>query len=501
MRVLFVTSECYPYVKTGGLGDVSAALPVALRQQGADVRLLLPAYPDLLRQVVVERSVWSLPRLPGLDEASPGRLLAGRTAEGVPVYLIDAPTLYAREGNPYLDASGRDWADNAARFAALGRVAALVSGHGDGAGWWPDVVHGHDWQAGLAPAYLVHSGQPRPATVMTIHNLAFQGLFPSTLLPELELPEESFDMHGLEFHGRIGFLKAGLFYADRLTTVSPTYAEEIQGPAFGFGLEGLLRTRAAELTGILNGVDYRHWDPAHDPLIGCRYDSADAAGKARCKAELQEVFGLEPRPGAPLFAVVSRLTDQKGIDLVVQALPRLVHLGGQLAVLGTGSRELEAAIKRAADDYRGTVGVRLAYDEDLSHKVQAGADVLLVPSRFEPCGLTQMYALRYGTLPLVTQVGGLADTVVDTTERTLADGTATGFVFADVSVTGMMRTLERAAALWKRPDLWEGVRRTAMGRDFGWDRSARRYLSLYGELLAGSARRADMLDADRLAAQ
>jgi len=487
MRVLFVTSECYPYVKTGGLGDVSAALPVALRAIGADVRLLMPAYPAFLDAMTVERTVWSLPRLPGLDEASPGRLLAARTAEGVPAYLVDAPTLYARAGNPYLDASGRDWADNAARFAALGKVAALMAGHGDGAGWWPDVVHGHDWQAGLVPAYLVFSGRPRPATVTTIHNLAFQGLYPTTLMDDLQLPQESFSMHGLEFHNQIGFLKAGLFYSDRLTTVSPTYAAEIQGPEFGFGLDGLLRTRAADLSGILNGVDYRLWDPVHDPLIAARYGAGDLSGKDACKADLQDAFGLERRPDAPLFAVVSRLTDQKGIDLVVEALPRLVHLGGQLAVLGTGSKEIEAALTRAAQTYAGTVGLRLAYDEALSHRLQAGADVLMVPSRFEPCGLTQMYALRYGTLPLVTRVGGLADTVVDTTERSLEDGTATGFVFGDVSPTGMLRTIERATALWNRRDLWRRVQRAAMARDFGWERSAVRYLELYASLAGAPA--------------
>lgn len=487
MRILFVASECYPYVKTGGLADVVAALPPALKALGLDVRLLLPGYPAVLERLGVMRALRDLRGMPGLPPETPVQLLSSLGEDDIPVYVLDAPALYARPGTIYLGPDGKDWPDNHLRFGALGRTAALLGLDGDGAGWRPQVLHAHDWQAGLAAAHLRHPvwpfvGRPRPATVFTIHNLAFQGLFPPATVPLLGLPWTDFTPEGLEFHGKLGFLKAGLVYSDRLTTVSPTYAREIQGPEMGFGLDGVLRARAGDLTGILNGVDTRYWDPAADAHLAAAYDAAHLDGKAANKRALQLAFGLTPDPAAPLFAIVSRLTHQKGIDLVMQALPRLLAQGGQLAVLGTGSRELEAAISAAAAANPGRVGVNLAYDEGLSHRVQAGADVLMVPSRFEPCGLTQMYALRYGTLPLVSHVGGLADTVTDVTESSLADGSATGFVFAPVQVGALVQAIDRALALYQRPALWRQVQVSAMGRDVGWEASARAYADLYAGL-------------------
>lgn len=490
MRVLFVASECFPYVKTGGLADVAGALPPALRALGLDVRILLPGYPGVLGKLDVLRTVRDLRGLPALPPDSPARLLATLAGDGeVPLYVLDVPAFFARAGSPYLGPDGQDWPDNHLRFGALSRTAALLGLDGDGDGWLPDILHCHDWQAGLAPAYLAYpffpfAGRRRPKTVFTIHNLAFQGLFPAETLPLLGLPWEAFTPQGLEFHGKLGFLKAGLAYADKLTTVSPTYAAEIQGGDFGFGLDGLLRLRAADLSGILNGIDLDIWDPARDPLLPARYDATTLEAKTASKSVVQQAFGLADRPNAPLFGIVSRLTHQKGIDLVVEALPRLVSQGAQLAVLGTGSRELEQALAKAAADNPGRVGVRLAYDEALSHQVQAGSDVLMVPSRFEPCGLTQMYALRYGTLPLVARVGGLNDTVTDVTEQTLADGTGTGFVFAPVEVGALVRAIDRSLALFRAPHLWHKVQQAAMSRDVGWAAPAREYDALYGGLLA-----------------
>ncbi|MFC7332610.1 glycogen synthase GlgA [Rhodocista pekingensis] len=512
MRVLFVASECFPYVKTGGLADVVAALPAALRELGIDARLLLPGYPPVLKALGEARPLRDLPPLPGAGGQG-GRLLAGTAPAGgtgsadgsrapgaldpaVPLYALDLPVFFDRAGNPYSGPDGQDWPDNALRFASLSAAAARIGLEGDGEGWRPEIIHAHDWQTGLVPAYLRFAAEragadrmvaKRPVSVFTIHNLAFQGLVPPARLGDLDLPPHSFSIHGLEFHGKIGLLKAGLYYADKLTTVSPTYAQEIQGTAMGFGLDGLLRARARDLSGILNGVDLRLWDPASDPLIPARYDATLLEARQAAKAELRHAFGLGTLPDGPLFAVVSRLTHQKGIDLVLEALPRLLALGGQLAILGTGDKALEQAAAAAMHDHPGRVGLVRAYDEALAHRIQAGADVLLVPSRFEPCGLTQMYALRYGALPLVSRVGGLADTVTDVTEGSLADGSATGFVFEPVALTPLIHAMERAVALWRRPDLWRTVQHNAMGRDVGWAASARHYADLYRQAVMDTA--------------
>ncbi|HEY0527068.1 MAG TPA: glycogen synthase GlgA [Stellaceae bacterium] len=472
-RILFVASELYPYVKTGGLADVCGVLPVALRALGFDVRLLVPGYPPML----------------AASEALYGELRRGVTPAGVPMYVLDRPALYDRPGNPYLGPDGLDWPDNHLRFAALSRAAACFHDPLDDAdgvgGWTPDIVHGHDWQAGLTPAYLEWgSGHSGMRTVMTIHNLAFQGLFPATVLGEVGLPPESYAVDGVEYWGKVGFLKAGLFYADRLTTVSPTYAQQIQTPDGGMGLDGLLRTRTGDLVGILNGVDEAEWNPATDPRLDRRYDSNSLDAKAANKAALRAELGLEARSDAPLFVVVSRLTVQKGLDLVLSSLGHLLARGGQLAVLGSGDAVLEDGYRAAAAANPGRVAVRFGYDEDFSHRLQGGGDVILVPSRFEPCGLTQMYGLRYGTLPLVRRTGGLADTVADATPQALAAGTATGFVFDAAANWALNATLDRVFDLFPDRDTWRRIQRRAMAQDVGWTASAKRYAALYADLLA-----------------
>ncbi|MEI6558204.1 MAG: glycogen synthase GlgA [Rhodospirillaceae bacterium] len=483
MRVLFVTSECYPVVKTGGLADVSAALPPALNDLGLDARVLLPGYPAVLDGLEDKRTLRPLSGLPGVGE---GALIAGRLPGGVTAYAIDAPALYARPGNPYVSPSGLGWADNHLRFAALGWVAAGFAGPAvDDRQWRPDLIHGNDWQSGLMPAYVAFMGSRRPATVMTIHNIAYQGQFAETSLGALHLPPHCYHMHGVEYYGTIGFLKAGLYYADRLTTVSPTYAREIQSAEHGCGLEGLLASRTEELTGILNGVDYGIWNPASDPYLVAPYDHAGLEVKARSKAALQAEFGLDVNPEAPLFAMVSRLNWHKGADLLPEVLPALFARGGQVVLLGTGEAGLETALSAIGAARPRSAGVHIGYDEAQAHRIQAGADVLMVPSRAEPCGLTQLYAMRYGTLPLVRRTGGLEDTVIDATPAALADGCATGFAFDEATAEALGWAIRRAADLYRAPERWRALQQRAMTRDFGWAGSAREYLRLYRELVPG----------------
>ena len=476
MRVLFVTSECYPVVKTGGLADVSAALPPALAEIGVDARVLLPGYPAVLEALVGKQALRPLGGLPGVGF---GTLVEGWLPGGIHAYAIEAPGLYGRPGNPYLSPSGHDWADNHLRFAALGRVAADFPAYAADTGWRPDVLHGNDWQAGLMPVYAALAGEPRPATVITIHNIAYQGWFPPSLLGDLHLPAHCYHMEGVEYFGGIGFLKAGLRAADRLTTVSPTYAREIQSPEYGCGLEGLLSARTDDLHGILNGVDYAIWNPATDSHLVAPYDHDRLDGKATNKAALQAEFGLEVDPAAPLFAMVSRLTWHKGADLLPEVLPALVARGGQMVLLGTGDADLENALRALAAAHPGSIRIHIGYDEAQAHRIQAGADVLMVPSRAEPCGLTQLYALRYGTLPLVRRTGGLEDTVIDATPAALADGCATGFAFDEPTAHALGWAIRRALDLYRTPERWRALQTRAMTRDFSWTASARAYLELY----------------------
>ncbi len=481
-RVLHVAAELFPWVKTGGLGDVVAALPPALAALGVDVRLVVPGFTaliDALPQTEItrlrspfaaERTRIALARLPG---------------SGVSVYLIDHPAFYDRPGTPYQAPDGGDWADNHRRFALLGWVAAMLA-QGADPGWRPDLLHCHDWHAGLAPAYLRAAAAPTPS-IFTVHNLAYRGLFPAGFFADLALPAGFFGVNGLEFYGELSFIKGGLFFADRLTTVSPTYAREIQTPAFGMGLDGLLRTRAPVLSGILNGVDPATWAPEHDSLLPRPYGIDDVKpGKTAARAVLAQRFGLSAGSG-PLFGAVTRLTPQKGLDLLLAALPGLVERGGQLVLLGSGDTDLERAFTAAAQTYPGQVGIMLGYDEALSHLIIAGSDSIVLPSRFEPCGLTQLYALRYGALPLVRRTGGLADTVVDANAVTLSNRTATGFVFDNETPDALLGAIQRAIALYSDPASWSSAVRQAMTRDFSWSASARRYVDLYRELVLPAA--------------
>ncbi|WP_244817147.1 glycogen synthase GlgA [Caballeronia sp. Lep1P3] len=482
--VLHVAAEMFPLLKTGGLADVAGALPPAQSRVGTDVRVVLPGFPSVLAGLSDLQPAADLGAAFGAGEV---RLERGvLKPHGVVVYVVRADSFYDRPGNPYLDAAHRPYADNDRRFALLGLCAARIATGADPA-WRPHIVHAHDWHAGLAPAYLrafERSGAPRVPSVMTVHNLAYQGVFPASHFGALHLPPDFFSVEGVEFYGQISFLKAGLFYADRITTVSPTYAREIQTEAQGAGLHGLLQTRTHDISGILNGVDYSIWSPAADDVIASRYTAAKPSAKSKCKTALQERMGLARDDDALLFGVVSRLTEQKGLDLLLSAVPDIVQRGGQLVVLGTGDPALETGLKNAAAAHPGAVAVELGFDETLSHSIIAGSDIVMVPSRFEPCGLTQLYALAYGSLPLVHRVGGLADTVVDCSLENLADETATGFVFERFERAGIVAAIRRAFALKSRRTEWKTVVKRAMSQNFGWEAAAQRYADVYDELLA-----------------
>jgi phosphoglucomutase len=485
MNVLFVSPEVYPLVKTGGLADVAGALPLALGRLGADVRVLLPAYRGLLDHAALTSGRELLADVPDLF-GGPAVVWAALCATGLQVLLLEAPHLYDRDGGPYLDTFGRDWPDNDMRFAALSLVGAQIA-NGLLPEWRPAVVHVHDWQAAPTLAYL--NVEPSPVkTVLTIHNLAFQGVFPGECLSMLGIPERLNSVDGMEYYGHVSFLKAGIQFADAITTVSPTYAQEILSPAEGMGMDGVLLARQAALSGIVNGVDVDVWNPAADPLLPHLYDVSDMGGKALNKSALQHEIGLDERSDLPLFAVVSRLSDQKGLDLVLACVPQIIA-SGQLAVLGNGDPVLEAAYTVAAAAHPGRLAFVTGFNEGLAHRMQAGADVVMVPSRFEPCGLTQLCGLRYGTLPLVSRVGGLADTVIDANEAALTDGVATGFVFAPVTAEAMERALHRVLSLWNDSEAWTRTVQRAMGRDVSWDLPARRYLALYESLVPASVMR------------
>lgn len=481
MRILHVSAELYPWVKTGGLGDVAAGLLAALAALDADCRIVLPGFAGFLDAFADIADVVRLRTPFAAERVRLGRARLPGTRHIA--YLVDHPAFYDRPGNPYAGPDGSDWPDNHRRFGLFGWAAAALA-RGADPDWRPDLLHCHDWHAGLAPAYLAASPPAAPAgTLFTIHNLAYRGLFPGAAFADLALPPGFFSIDGIEFYGQASFLKSGLVYSDRLTTVSPTYAREIQTPEFGWGLDGLLRRRAADLSGISNGVDWQVWDPRRDPHLPRSYGIEDAAaGKRAAKAALQERLGLAPEQDAPLFGVVSRLAPQKGLDILLASLPQLVAGGAQLALLGSGEADLEEGYASAARGYGGRVGVELGYDEALSHLIFAGADIVVVPSRFEPCGLTQLYALRYGALPLVRRVGGLADTVAGATALTLADGSATGFTFDEETPAALLAAAAEAAGLMREPRLWRRMVERAMTRDFSWAAAARQYLALYRDI-------------------
>jgi len=473
VEVLSVTSELYPLIKTGGLADVAGALPPALTRQRIAVRTLVPGYPAVMARLGTTKVLHSYEALLG----QPAQLLAAK-AGGLELIVLDAPAYFDRPGGLYMDAGG-DYPDNWQRFAALARAGADIAA-GRVAAFQPDVVHAHDWQAGLVPAYMRYDGTPAPS-IITVHNLAFQGHFPAAIFAALGLPPEAFALDGVEYFGGVGFLKAGLASATAITTVSPTYAEEIRTPAHGMALDGLIASRAGVLHGIVNGIDTDVWNPETDPHLAAPFSARRLKGRATNKAAVEARFGLEAGDG-PLFCVISRLTAQKGIDLLETVAPEIVAGGGRLAVLGTGDASLEGAFVSLAARHPGRIGVIIGYDEALAHLMQGGCDAILIPSRFEPCGLTQLYGLRYGCVPVVARVGGLADTVIDANTAALATGVATGVQFAPVDAAGLRGGLRRAFALHAEPGAWTAIQRQGMKADVSWDRSAARYAELYRAL-------------------
>lgn len=479
VKVLSVASEAAGLVKTGGLADVAGALPAALAAHGVEVTTFVPGYPAVLARLGKAKAIHSWDVLPG----EKARLLAGKLG-GQPLLVLDAPALFNREGGPYADASGKDWDDNWRRFAAFARAAADIAGGGV-KGRTFDLVHAHDWQAGLVPAYLklapLAGGRVVPS-VITIHNMAFQGYHPADIFPHLGLPQSAWTVDGVESYGGVGFLKAGMQLADAITTVSPTYAGEIRSPEFGMGLEGLVLARSNRVHGILNGIDTAEWNPASDPHLAASYTAAKLAGRTKNKRAIEQEFGLD-RDDGPLFVVVSRLTWQKGMDVLAGVLDHLVGIGGRLALLGSGDAAIEQDFLAAAARLPGRVGVRIGYDEGLSHRLQGGGDAILIPSRFEPCGLTQLYGLAYGCVPVVSRTGGLADTVIDANPAALAAGVATGIQMNAVSHNALAMAVSRAVELYHRPAEWKRLQKNGMKADFSWGASGAAYAALYRQLL------------------
>ncbi|SOE16385.1 starch synthase [Hoeflea halophila] len=476
MKVLSVASEVYPLIKTGGLADVAGALPAALSAHGVDMRVLLPGY-----QQVMAKLRNPVPHARFDDLLDVRATILASVLDGVDYLVLDAPELFDRKGGPYTDADNADHPDNWLRFAALCRAAANIA-EGALEDWTPDIVHAHDWQAGLTPVYMKQGPAAAMPTVMTIHNIAFQGQFGPDIFPKLDLPAPVFSMDGIEYYGDVSFLKGGLQMATAITTVSPTYAQEIRTSAFGMGLEGLINARSDSLHGIVNGIDTDVWDPSSDPFIAASYSLAKPKKRQTNRKALADCFKF-PDSDKPVFTVVSRLTWQKGIDVLTELADDIVAMGARLAVLGSGDQTLETALQAAAERHPDDVGLVLGYNETLSHLMQAGGDMILVPSRFEPCGLTQLYGLRYGNVPVVARTGGLADTIIDANEAALAAEVATGFQFSPVSPDALRQALRRAIRAFGEPKVWERLQNRGMKADVSWDRSALSYANLYAELL------------------
>ena len=480
MKILFATSEVTPLIKTGGLADVSGALPEALRSLGDDVRVLVPGYKQVMDRLGRFEIAATMADLPGFPEA---RLLAGLMPNAVPLYVLDCPGLFMRDGGPYQDTTGYDWADNGLRFGMLSKVAAILGSNASPLDWHPDLLHCNDWQTGLAPAYLHFIPDAAPC-VLSIHNLAFQGIFPQSMVEQLGLPASCYSIEGLEYYGNMSFLKAGLYYSDHITTVSPNYAKEIQQETLGFGLQGLLATRQNKLTGILNGIDTREWDPATDRFLAKSYDSENLNGKAANKKSLQISMGLDVNPDIPVLGVVSRLTHQKGLDVLLEIVPRLMDIPVQLVILGSGDAQMQMTASKLPDLYPGQIGVMIGFSEERSHQIEAGADIFVMPSRFEPCGLNQFYSQRYGTLPVVHATGGLADSVVDCTQSTITDGTASGFSFDGMTTDNLFETLLRAIDLYRNnKPVWHALQKNCMTKDLSWPKSAEAYQAVYRKVI------------------
>lgn len=481
-KILLAASEISPLTKTGGLGDVCGSLPDAIKSLRRDVRVIMPGYREALQKA--GKLTLVAVRDYGLGQLV--RVCEGRLPNHVKVYLVDSPSHYDREGGPYLDPTGRDWWDNADRFTLFCRVIADLALDRLNLDWKPDILHCNDWQTGLAPALLADD-PARPSTVFTIHNLAYQGIYPREIWTELQrrhsLPTSLWRWDGLEFFNRMCFLKGGLVFSDKLTAVSPSYAEEIKTKVFGHGLEGLLNHRQADLVGILNGIDTKEWDPAHDPWIPQTYNPETWELKKANKLALQRRFGLDQNPAAPLLGMVSRLVEQKGCDLFIKSIPTLMRLTPcQCIVVGTGHALYENALRQLAGHFPNRIAVHIGFSEEVAHWVEAGADMFVMPSRFEPCGLNQMFSLRYGTVPIVRKTGGLADTVINVDDASLKEGRANGFVFNEATSPDLEAAIQRALIYYDQPEVWSQLVRNGMAANFGWSRSARAYVDLYDEL-------------------
>jgi starch synthase len=483
LRVLFVTSEVFPLIKTGGLADVSGSLPSALLNLEVDVRILVPGYTAVLEQLDELHHIATLKNLPVIENAE---LLMGTILEtNVKVMVIKAPSLYERNGGPYVDGTGQEWLDNPVRFGILSKVAAMISGlNSPVKEWLPDIVHCNDWQTGLTPAYMKLVEHTTAKSIISLHNMAFQGCYAPGWLTTLALPHGNFTVEGFEYHGQLSFLKAGIFYADAITTVSPSYAKEIQTTEFGFGLEGLLSKRNNELKGILNGIETDEWNPETDFHLSKTYSANKLIGKKEVKSALQQRLGLHIDANAPLLGVVSRLTHQKGLDMLVPIMQKLVDSGCQLALLGSGDWALENAFRHIANDNPHKVSVTIGYNEELSHQIMAGADMFIMPSRFEPCGLNQLYGLAYGTPPIVNATGGLADSVIDTNIITFKNKTANGFVMSEASPASLLSCIKHALNIFNNDKKsWQQIQKNGMKQNLSWDKSALEYLDEYKKLL------------------
>lgn len=475
-----MSSEVFPLIKTGGLADVSGALPAALKASGIDVKCLIPGYTAVLEKI--ENRV-HLGTLEVFNNISCDLIVATIPNTKVEVIVIKHAGLYEREGGPYTHPQGHDWSDNPMRFGVLSKVASLLSIYQSIWDWVPDIVHCNDWQTGLTPYYMRHQGITEAKSLLSIHNIAFQGNFDPQWIHLLELSAQDFKIEGFEYYQQVSFLKAGIFYADQISTVSPTYALEIQTEKFGFGLQGLLQERSNDINGILNGIDTHEWNPQKDPYLPYAYSEKDLSGKSLIKTALQEKLHLSPQCDKPLLGVVSRMTHQKGLDILIESMPELIELGCQFAVLGGGEKSFEAQFLAYAEQYPNQVSVTIGYNESLSHLIMAGADIFIMPSRFEPCGLNQLYGLRYGTPPVVSNTGGLADSICHATDDTIKNNTATGFVIENVNKMSLLVTIKQALSIWQDQKTWKKIQRNGMKKDVGWKHSADAYIALYRKLL------------------
>nr|AAK58596.1 glycogen synthetase [Mesorhizobium loti] len=476
MQVLSVTPEIFPLIKTGGLADVTGALPIALAAKGVTMRTLIPGFPVVMAAFKKKKAVYQYPLLQGGKASVHAVQIAG-----LDLFVLDAPHLFDRPGGPYGNASGRT-AGQLRRFAALSQVGGDIAG-GAISGYQPDIVHAHDWQSAMTLAYMRYGKAVGVPSMMTVHNLAFQGQFGAGIFGELGLPAVAMALDGVEYYGGVGFLKAGLQAAWAITTVSPTYAQEIRSAEFGMGLDGLINMRASDLHGIVNGIDTAIWDPQTDKHLVSNYTAATLEARAPNRAAVEERFGLD-RDDSPIVCVISRLTWQKGMDILATVIDGVVATGARLAILGSGDAGLEGALLAAAARHRGRIGVVIGYDEGLSHTMQGGCDAIVIPSRFEPCGLTQLYGLRYGCVPVVARTGGLADTIIDANEAAMAAGVATGFQFAPNNGGAMLHAIARLADAHANPAAFETIQRQGMKTDVSWDRSAEKYVGLYRLLLS-----------------